>query len=231
MSVIELVRAAGPLIVVLFALSLYVVYITIVRAQALARIDQDLSGAIERVRSITLERGTGAALRELDGGQVKYESPALKVMRAGLRSSGRGPNGAKAAMTATMLAEDPKIYGGLTALSTAAQIAPLFGLLGTVFGMVRSFIVFSQVSAPTPAQLALGISEALVNTAGGLIVAIMAYVARNYLRSRADRIALQAERVCEELPGWLPNTEMTNLGQPKSAELTLNFDAFDSVKG
>lgn len=231
MSVLELVRAAGPLIVVLFALSLYVVYLTIVRAQALSRLDRDVSGVIERVRSITLERGAGAALRELDSGKIDDHNPALKVLRAGLQNSARGSAGAKSAMTAEMLAEDPKIYGGLTALSTAAQIAPLFGLLGTVFGMVRSFIVFSQVSAPTPAQLALGISEALVNTAGGLIVAIMAYVARNYLRSRADRIALQAERVCEELPGWLPNTEVTNLGQPKSAELTLNFDAFDSVKG
>ncbi|WP_295821226.1 MotA/TolQ/ExbB proton channel family protein, partial [uncultured Deinococcus sp.] len=91
----------------------------------------------------------------------------------------------------------------------AAQVAPLLGLLGTVIGMVRSFLVFSQTTAPTPEQLATGISEALINTAGGLIVAIVAYVARGALRARADRIATQAERVREELPGWLRRPEVS----------------------
>ena len=95
------------------------------------------------------------------------------------------------------------MYAGLNALGTAAQIAPLLGLLGTVVGMVRSFLVFSGTTNPTPTELAQGISEALINTAAGLIVAIVAYVARNALRNKANAVAAQAERVREELPSWL----------------------------
>ena len=61
----------------------------------------------------------------------------------------------------------------------------------------------AATTAPTPAQLATGISEALINTAAGLIVAVIAYVARGALRARADRIMVQAEQVREDLPSWL----------------------------
>lgn len=201
MNLLDLARHAGPLLWVLLALSLYVVYLVIMRVLALSRLGQEPGTLIERVRAVTAESGPLAALRELDtSGNF---SPAANVMRAGLSRADRGPEAAQAAMNAAVLLEDSRVYAGLSALATAAQIAPLLGLLGTVIGMVRSFIVFSQTSAPTPAQLATGISEALVNTAAGLIIAIVAYVLRNALRSRADRIMTQAERVREELPTWL----------------------------
>ncbi|MBB6015733.1 biopolymer transport protein ExbB [Deinococcus radiopugnans ATCC 19172] len=205
MNVLDLARAAGPLLWVLIALSLYVVYLTVARAQALSRLGRNADALIERARAVTAESGPAAALAEVD--RAGHPSPAANVLRAGLGRADRGMDAAGAAMQSALLAEDARLYAGLSALGTAAQIAPLLGLLGTVIGMVRSFLVFSSTAAPTPAQLATGISEALVNTAGGLIVAIIAYVARNALRARADRIAVAAERVREDLPGWLARPE------------------------
>ncbi|CAM3874364.1 MotA/TolQ/ExbB proton channel family protein [Deinococcus frigens] len=215
MNVLDLARAAGPLLWVLIALSLYVVYLAVARAQALSRLGRNADALIERARAVTAESGPAAALAEVD--RAGHPAPAINVLRAGLGRADRGVNAAGAAMQSALLAEDARLYAGLSALGTAAQIAPLLGLLGTVIGMVRSFLVFSSTAAPTPAQLATGISEALVNTAGGLVVAIIAYVARNALRARADRIAVTAERVREDLPGWLarpearqrPETQMT----------------------
>lgn len=201
MNVFDLARAAGPLLWVLVLLSIYVVYIAIARAQMLSRLGQDASAVIERARAVTAEAGAGAALAEVD--RAGHPSPAASVLRAGLSRADRGTEAAQAAMNAAVLTEDARVYAGLSTLGTAAQVAPLLGLLGTVVGMVRSFLVFSQTAAPTPDQLAQGISEALINTAAGLIVAIMAYVARGALRARADSIMVQAERVREELPGWL----------------------------
>ena len=205
MNVLDLARAAGPLLWVLIALSLYVVYLTVARAQALSRLGRNADALIERARAVTAESGPAAALAEVD--RAGHPAPAANVLRAGLGRADRGVDAAGAAMQSALLAEDTRLYAGLSALGTAAQIAPLLGLLGTVIGMVRSFLVFSSTAAPTPAQLATGISEALVNTAGGLIVAIIAYVARNALRARADRIAVAAERVREDLPGWLARPE------------------------
>ncbi len=205
MNVLDLIRSAGPLLWVLIALSLYVVYLTVARAQALSRLGRNADALIERARAVTAESGPAAALAEVD--RAGQSSPAINVLRAGLGRADRGVDAAGAAMQSALLAEDTRLYAGLSALGTSAQIAPLLGLLGTVIGMVRSFLVFSSTAAPTPAQLATGISEALVNTAGGLIVAIIAYVARNALKARADRIAVAAERVREDLPGWLARPE------------------------
>ncbi|AWT34782.1 biopolymer transporter [Deinococcus arenae] len=201
MTILDLVRAAGPLLWVLLALSVYVVYLSAARAQALSRLGADARTLVERARAVTAESGPQAALVEVD--RAAHPSPAAQVLRAGLARADRGVPAAESAMHSELLREDARLYAGLGALGTAAQIAPLLGLLGTVIGMVRSFLVFSQTTAPTPAQLATGISEALINTAAGLIVAVIAYVARGALRARADRIMVQAEQVREDLPSWL----------------------------
>jgi len=201
LTLTDLLRSAGPLLWVLLALSLYVVYLAALRTQVLGRLGASADVMIERARATTAESGPAAALAELD----RHPSflPAASVLRAGLGRAPWGREAAQGAMNAAVLDGDQRLYAGLSALGTAAQIGPLLGLLGTVIGMVRAFLVFSQTTSPTTAQLATGISEALVNTGAGLVVAIIAYVARNSLRARADRIALSMERVREELPGWL----------------------------
>ena len=201
LNLFQLLASAGPLLWVLLLLSLYVVYLTVLRSLVLSRLGGSPDATIQRARATTAEEGPSAALAELDRGQVA--TPAAAVLRAGLSRADRGSEAAVGAMNAAVLAEDARLYAGIQALGTAAQIGPLLGLLGTVIGMVRSFLVFSQTSSPTTAQLATGISEALVNTGAGLVVAIVAYVARGALKARADRIAVGMERVREERPGWL----------------------------
>jgi biopolymer transport protein ExbB len=72
------------------------------------------------------------------------------------------------------------------ALSTIASIATMVGLLGTVIGMIRAFQALAHAGAPDAIQLSIGISEALINTAGGLFAAIAGIVAYNYFVTRVD---------------------------------------------
>jgi biopolymer transport protein ExbB len=62
----------------------------------------------------------------------------------------------------------------------------MIGLLGTVIGMIRSFAAMARAGAPDPVQLSLGISEALINTAGGLIAAIIGILAYNFFTNKVD---------------------------------------------
>lgn len=62
----------------------------------------------------------------------------------------------------------------------------MVGLLGTTLGMIRSFKALAQSGAPDAIQLSLGISEALINTAGGLFAAIVAIIAYNYFVNKVD---------------------------------------------
>jgi biopolymer transport protein ExbB len=73
-------------------------------------------------------------------------------------------------------------------------VAPLLGLLGTVTGIIKAFNVIYSGGLGDPRALSGGISEALLTTAFGLMVAIPSFVAYRYLRGRVDSIVVQIER-------------------------------------
>jgi biopolymer transport protein ExbB len=83
------------------------------------------------------------------------------------------------------------------ALGIIAAISPLLGLLGTVTGMIQAFrqvVAAASRGAIDPSRLANGIWEALITTAAGLSVAIMAFLAYRYLQGRLNRLAAEMER-------------------------------------
>jgi biopolymer transport protein ExbB len=82
----------------------------------------------------------------------------------------------------------------LNPLGTIAAISPLLGLLGTVSGMIRSFTAITTEGVGNPTVLAGGISEALITTAAGLVVAIPALIAYRYLRGRVDGLVVKIEK-------------------------------------
>ncbi len=95
--------------------------------------------------------------------------------------------------------ESPILERNLSALSTIASIATMIGLLGTTIGMIRSFRAMSRAGAPDATQLALGISEALVNTALGLMTAIVAIVLYNYFTTKVDTVSNAMEETSYEM--------------------------------
>jgi len=88
----------------------------------------------------------------------------------------------------TIEQQRPLLERFLGFLATMGAVAPFLGLLGTVFGIIRSFVSLGDASM---SDLNAGIAEALVATAAGLIVAIPASAAYNYFRIRVD--AIEAE--------------------------------------
>lgn len=83
--------------------------------------------------------------------------------------------------------EMPILEKNLIAMSTIASIATMFGLLGTVIGMIRAFRALAQQGgSPDAIQLSIGISEALINTALGLFAAIVGIVAYNFFVNKVD---------------------------------------------
>ncbi len=81
----------------------------------------------------------------------------------------------------------------LPTLGTIATVAPLLGLLGTVIGMVELFGAFTNTGHDI-AQFARGISVALYNTAGGIVVAVPAMIAYRYFRSKVDGLLVDMEQ-------------------------------------
>lgn len=82
--------------------------------------------------------------------------------------------------------ELPMLSRNLVIISTCASIGVLIGLIGTVFGMIRAFAALANTGAPDTAALATGISEALVNTAFGIVASTLAIIFYNYFTNRID---------------------------------------------
>lgn len=86
---------------------------------------------------------------------------------------------------ATML-ELPAIERNLPILATVASLGTLVGLIGTVIGMIRSFSALGTGGAPNAAELSVGISEALINTAFGITISALSILAYNFFTTRID---------------------------------------------
>lgn len=87
-----------------------------------------------------------------------------------------------------------KLEKRLNILGSIAEIAPLLGLLGTVSGMIKMFAMIGEVGLGHPAVLSNGLSEALITTAAGLIVAIPAFIFYRYFRAKVDNLTLSMEQ-------------------------------------
>jgi len=126
--------------------------------------------------------------------ELRSTSPLGRVLAAGLINSRHGRQIMKESIEEVASHEIHLMERYLNALGTVAAVAPLMGLLGTVFGMIQ---VFSEIMAQGTGQanlLAGGISEALVTTAAGLIVGIPALIAHRMLQRRVDEIVVFMEQ-------------------------------------
>jgi len=134
-------------------------------------------------------------------------NPISRILKAGILKYDRGRQQIKEAIEDATLYEEPRLEKNMTALATIAHISPLMGLLGTVVGLVRCFQVIqaksTAVQPVAPGDLAGGIWEALLTTVAGLVVAIPAFVAYNYLVSRINNFILEMEKASTELVNFL----------------------------
>ena len=128
------------------------------------------------------------------------DKPVPRVIKAGLLKSDRSREEIKEAIEDAANHEIPVLEKYLGIVATIATLSPLLGLLGTVTGLIKAFMVIeARGGLVNPGELAGGIWEALVTTVAGLVVAIPAYLAYNYFVSRVNNIILQMEKSATRL--------------------------------
>jgi biopolymer transport protein ExbB len=140
-----------------------------------------MSGKIdEAIKSCDQQRGSAANI--IRTGLERYKQV---VQDKKLDSDKKMAETQRAIEEATSL-ETPLLERNLIALSTIASIATMAGLLGTTVGMIRAFTALAKAGAPDAIQLSIGISEALINTALGLVAAIIGIIAYNFFVTKVD---------------------------------------------
>jgi biopolymer transport protein ExbB len=126
-------------------------------------------------------------------GKLENHSMLGQVFASALANAKNSREITKEAIEETGRAVAHKLDRYLPTLGTIATVSPLLGLLGTVIGMVELFGSFTN-SGHDVAQFARGISVALYNTAGGIIVAVPAMIAYRYFRGKVDGLLVEMEQ-------------------------------------
>lgn len=119
--------------------------------------------------------------------------PVATVLHAGLLRLDRGVVHVEKAIEDSGAVEMAFLERGMVWLSTVANLAPLVGFLGTVSGMIRAFNDIAAAGDVDPSVVAGGISEALLTTAAGLIVAIPVQAAYNFFLAKIDKIIIDLQ--------------------------------------
>ena len=131
--------------------------------------------------------------------ELKHSSELGRILAAGLSNSRNGRETMKDSIQEAANQVIHSLERYLGALGTIAAVAPLLGLLGTVLGMIKVFVAIELEGTGNAGALAGGISEALITTAAGLVVAIPAMIAHRFFVRRVDSLAVVMEQEAVKL--------------------------------
>lgn len=197
---VQLMSNGGVLMWIILGASLIAASIFLERLFHLRRAQINSADFLEGIYNVLRRRNIVEAVSLCE----ETPGPVAHITRAAILQGDADPDQIRKAIESAGLAEIPRLERNLALLATIAQITPMLGLLGTVFGMIEAMWVI-QHKAPLvyAGDLAGGMWQALITTAAGLAVAIPAYAGYNFLLHRLEIIVLDMERCSVEILHFL----------------------------
>ena len=189
-SFVELFIKGGWVMYPLLALSLMSAVFIIERLFVLRKAKINVNEFLAKLRkALIVNRSIRDAVKVCE----QYQGPVASIMKAGLLKHGQPREDIEKTIENAALYEMGRLERGLVVIATVANVAPLLGFFGTVWGMIKSFDALAEAGLSNPGLVAAGISEALITTAGGLAVAIPAQLFYNYFMSRINKFVRDIE--------------------------------------
>jgi biopolymer transport protein ExbB len=194
-SILGTIYTGGPLVGLLMSFVIIAICFSVERSFSIgkARGKGSIPMFVKNVNAHLIKGDMEAALKECD----KQRGSMANVLRSAIQrfqevehdpefSGDKKIAEVQRAIDESMNLETPLLEKNLVILSTIASVAVLVGLLGTTIGMIRAFRALALSGTVSAVQLSVGISEALYNTAGGLVGAIIAILGYNYFTTKVD---------------------------------------------
>jgi len=187
-QILEYIIKGGPVIMGFLVLLLVIgLAYTVERYVALSRAKIDTKnflGAIQKA----LE---GKNVKEAVSICEKYRGPIASILKTGLMKFGKPKEEIEKIMETSAMHEIARLERGLPVLSVISNLAPIIGFLGTVTGMINSFDALAQLN--DAGAVASGISQALLTTAGGLIVSVPTLLAYSFFTAKVNAFIREIE--------------------------------------
>lgn len=185
LSLFSLITKGGYFMIPLVVLSIIAVYIFIERYQKIRKARKEDPQFMNQLRDHVISGNIHSA-QDLC---KNTDHPLARMLSKGVLRIGRPLKDIEASVENVGKIEIGKLETNLSALATIAGAAPMIGFLGTVTGMIKAFYNMSKAGNNIdPALLSGGIYEAMVTTAAGLIVGIIAYIGYNVLVSMIEKV-------------------------------------------
>lgn len=187
---LEFVIKGGPVMVPLLLCSVISLSIIVERCLSLRRNRILKYDVLQRIEELLRDR----KIPEASTLCKRYPSSMTRILLAAILNHDKSRQDIKEIIEDAGRQEIPVLERYLTILGTIASISVLLGLLGTVMGMIRTFNAIAALGYGHPEALASGISEALVATATGLVIAIPTLVLYNFFTSKVDSLVIEMEK-------------------------------------
>src|SRR5213595_3796141 len=199
-TILETLIAAGPVMLVLFALSVFFVMLLIVYLMTIRRGAVVSSGYMATADALLRKRDYLGLLAVSN----RHGEAIARVVQKVLDFTTKNPNADFQQVRDLAETEGTRVAASLnnrvTYLADIGMIAPLIGLLGTAIGIVKSFAALSgDLGTARYALLSTGVSEALINTCGGLAIGIPAMIFYAFFRGRVQRLISDLESAVTHL--------------------------------
>lgn len=190
MSFLDILSQGGLLMIPLFILSILTIYVIAERWRTLNNSRMDINSMLNNIESLLKSGSQQRAVHYCE----EFNKPLARILKSGIRRLGRPIRDIEEAIHNAGKKEIFQLEKRMNWLATIAGVAPLIGFTGTVTGMIRAFMDIQTLQGNVnPSVLAGGIWEALITTATGLIVGIIAYGFYNFLLGKINRMIFELE--------------------------------------
>ena len=204
--------AGGPFMYPILVLLIVGIAFVFERWWTLRRADVDVRTFMQEIKSSLGQTGYEGAMEV----SSNTAGPVASIFYAGLMRAHKGVEAVEKAIGSAGTIEMAFLERNLIWLGTISTIAPLLGFTGTVSGMVNAFEDIAAADDISPSIVAGGISEALLTTLFGLIVAMLIQIAHNYFISKIDKLIINMEESSVELIDTLIDLSDSKLDSPTS---------------
>ena len=193
-SIIDMLTKGGVLMIplaLLFVIAIFIFFERVIYIRKASKIEGNFMNII-RDNIVT---GNLTAARSM---ARNTNNPVARIIDKGIQRIGKSIDAIESSMENVGKLEMYKLEKNLNILSLIAGIAPMFGFLGTIFGMFQLFFRLASTGEFTIQSMADGIYTKLITSAVGLIIGLLAYIAHNYLNTQIDKTANRMEAASAE---------------------------------
>ncbi len=188
-SLLSMVMKGGPMMIPMAFLFVLSIYVLIERLLVISKASKRNDGLLAGLQGL-IKQGNLQSAKAMCQGQ---NTPESFMLEKGISRIGQPVDEIREAMTEGASVQLGNLEKKLNILNITGRIAPMFGFIGTIIGVVKIFYEIALAGTVEISVISTGLYEKMISSASGLVVGVLAFVAYHWLNSRLDKLAHRME--------------------------------------